>query len=246
MSKRPAPIIVAHRGLHKTAPENSWGAMRAALIAGFDWVECDVWNSLDSIPIVIHDETLDRTTNGHGKISEHRWVDLKRLELKSDHESLYRPELLPDLAALRYVGTIEAPLVAPKFLIEVKPADARHFIENLVHPDRWFAGDILQSFDEANLIHALSANPRVPVAYLIEDRPTLERAVSTGWDRVHIFHELLDPSTADWLQNKGITYAVWTPNTAEDIRRACRLGAAMIITDEPVLARNIVECEAEE
>lgn len=219
--------------------------MRAALIAGFDWVECDLWNSLDGIPIVIHDETLDRTTNGHGKISEYRWDYLQRLELKSHHESLY-PHYLPNLAAMRYVGTIEAPSVAPKFLIEVKPADARHFIENLVHPDRWFAGDMLQSFDEANLIHALSANPSVPVAYLIEDRPTLERAVSTGWDRLHIFHELLDSSTADWLQSKGITFAVWTPNRAEDIRRACRLGAAMIITDEPILARNIVEREVEE
>ena len=178
MSKRPAPIIVAHRGLHVVAPENSWGAMRAAFHAGFDWVECDIWNSLDGIPIVIHDETLDRTTTGHGKISEHRWVDLQRLELKSDHESLY-PHLVPRLAALRYVGTIEAPLVAPKFLIEIKPANARHFIENLVHPDRWFAGDILQSFDEANLIHALVANPSIDVAYLIEDRPSLERAVST-------------------------------------------------------------------
>ncbi len=238
MSKRPAPIIVAHRGLHKTAPENSWGALLQSISEGFFWIECDVWSSSDGVPVVIHDETLERTTDGHGKVSEHPWLDLSRLKLLHHEGMKDGDSRLPDLALFREV------LSESNLLIEIKPDNSPVLVETIVRS--WNQGDILQSFDEANLIHALSANSGVPVAYLIEDRPTLERAVSTGWDRVHIFHELLDPSTADWLQNKGITYAVWTPNTAEDIGRACRLGAAMIITDEPILARNLVEREAEE
>jgi glycerophosphoryl diester phosphodiesterase len=185
---------------------------------------------------------LERTTNGHGKVSEQRWFELGKLELRHHIERVFWPELLPNLARLREdLHRCGEPLASPRLLIEIKPSNARQLIEDLVHKDRWHPDDMLQSFDEANLIHALTANPTIHVAHLVEDRATLERAVATGWDRIHLFHDLLDPPTAAWLQGKGVTYAAWTPNTPEEIRRACDLGVAMVVTDEPELARRMIE-----
>ena len=72
------PTIVAHRGLHRQDPENSLAAAVAALRAGFEWIECDVWPSADGVPVLIHDETLDRTTTATGRVGDRKWFDLQR------------------------------------------------------------------------------------------------------------------------------------------------------------------------
>ena len=129
---------------------------------------------------------------------------------------------------------------SPRLLIEVKPPDSRAFVSEIVHPDRWNRADMFQSFDEANLIHALGVNPHVAVALLVETRSELERAVATGWDRIHLFHGLLDGPTSRWLTECGVSIGAWTPNSREDLLRIGNLGAEMIITDEPELARNLL------
>src|SRR5271156_5650201 len=76
------PIIVAHRGLHGELPENSLAAMVAAWDAGILWCECDVHLSRDGEAIVIHDETLDRTTTGQGPVGEFSLKQLEELRLR--------------------------------------------------------------------------------------------------------------------------------------------------------------------
>ena len=237
----PRPIIVAHRGLHEVAPENSYGAIRAAELEGFDWIECDVWNSLDGIPIVIHDRTLERTTNGKGNVDECGCSELASIRLLDCDGRPCETERLPYLSDFVGFHDDDAKLLPPMRLIEIKPLGALQLIREIILGNCWVSGDMIQSFDEANLIHSLACDERIPVAYLIEDRRTLEKAVADGWDRLHLFHQLLDASTADWLRRKGVAYGAWTPNTEEDIRRVRNLGASMVITDEPVLARTIIE-----
>ena len=76
------PIIVAHRGLHHDYPENSLGAFRAAWGAGIEWCECDVQESADGELVVIHDPTLERTTEGSGRVSDLPVSALKGLRLR--------------------------------------------------------------------------------------------------------------------------------------------------------------------
>jgi len=76
------PRIVAHRGFCKAHPENSLSAFRSAERIGCEWVECDVHSSADGVPVVIHDDTLDRTTSGSGPVAAKAFSDLSDLRLK--------------------------------------------------------------------------------------------------------------------------------------------------------------------
>src|SRR4051812_36134505 len=90
------PIVVAHRGLHALAPENSLEAFTLAWQAGLTWGECDVRLSRDDHFIVIHDETLERTTTGRGRVAEYIADELLKLRLR-DAEGEPRFVQLPSL-----------------------------------------------------------------------------------------------------------------------------------------------------
>jgi len=237
------PIIVAHRGLHQSYPENSCGALVAALRAGFQWIECDVRSSRDGTPVIIHDETLDRTTTGMGIVADKSWDELKTISLRQADGSPSAAERLPSLYALSEDDWSADGLMPPSLLIEIKPSDARSLVARVVNKSALERGWILQSFDETNLVHALVANPKMPVAILVEDRESLDRAISNRWDRVHLSHELLDSAVAQRLHNLGAGIGVWTVNDESDVRRVLDIGVDMIITDDPLGVKRIVDRE---
>ena len=80
MRRQNRPLVVAHRGASAAFPENTLDAFRGARDLGADWIELDVHLSRDGQLIVIHDETLDRTTSGHGLVRDHTLAELKRLD----------------------------------------------------------------------------------------------------------------------------------------------------------------------
>ena len=231
------PVIVAHRGLHGQGdlPENSLPAFRAARKAGLTWVECDVWPSADGEPVVIHDETLDRTTNAGGPVAARRWDDLQNVHLLDAFGGSHPENHVPRLSE---VFAFDAGLA---LLVEVKPANARSFVRKVIqtmkaHPGPW----MLQSFDIANLRHAAECDPKLPLAYLVEDPHTLDRGISAGFKRINLDHVLLDESTARLLRERGITYGAWTVNDPADLRRVMDLGAQWIISDDPLLAGQLL------
>jgi len=76
----PFPRICAHRGLSRACPENTLPAFAAAMACGAHEIEFDLWTSRDGVPVVCHDETVDRTTDGKGKITGMTWEDIQRLD----------------------------------------------------------------------------------------------------------------------------------------------------------------------
>jgi glycerophosphoryl diester phosphodiesterase len=226
------PRIVAHRGLHDKAPENSLAAFEEACHIGINSVECDVWPTSDGAAVVIHDETLDRTTTGKGLVWWHRWDDLRHLHLRRGDGTVDESSFVPALGELanRPVGYL---------LVEIKPPNSPAFVREVIRVlsnrrrrERW----MIQSFDEANLVHALTFDPKLPAAFLVEDLDALARGVAHGWKTIYMRHSLLDEATATRLHGKGITIGVWTPNTDADLQRVIDLRAAVIITDDPVRA----------
>lgn len=79
------PRLCAHRGLSICCPENTLPAFAAAVAAGADEIECDLWLTRDGVAVVCHDETVDRTTDGQGRISEMVWDDIRRLDAGVKH-----------------------------------------------------------------------------------------------------------------------------------------------------------------
>lgn len=115
------PPVIAHRGAGQSAPENTLAAIRVAHEEGARWVEFDVKITYDGVPILMHDETLDRTTNGQGLIAETMWDDLKLCDAGVLFNHSFTGERVPHLTdALKAV--IEYDLSA---IIEIKPCPGR-------------------------------------------------------------------------------------------------------------------------
>jgi glycerophosphoryl diester phosphodiesterase len=217
LTMRP-PAIVAHRGLHAEHPENSLSAFAAAWAAGVQWCECDVHASADCVPVVIHDQTLDRTTSKSGRVSD-----------------MPMTELAGVVPTLRQVLT--AMPAACGMLAEIKPADAD--LVAAVLNETSGRRCIIQSFDAGNLHLAQRHNPTVDVALLVETEPELIRAMAGSWLRIHIDHRLLALPAAAEIRRQGKSLGVWTVNTAAEIDQALRFGADVLITNEPILLRTM-------
>ena len=93
----PLPFVIAHRGASEIAPENTLSALKAAKQYGAQYVECDVELTQDLKPIIIHDETLDRTTNGSGLVCETDFVEIQKLDAGSWFSKKYQGEKIPTL-----------------------------------------------------------------------------------------------------------------------------------------------------
>jgi glycerophosphoryl diester phosphodiesterase len=229
------PIIVAHRGLHHHFPENSLEAFRAAVEAGFEWVEFDIQAASDGTPVIIHDETLDRTTMCTGRVTSRRGEELRHVRMRlGDQPHAGRLPVLKDPPAL---SSLNAWL-----LVEIKPPDAEDLVRRVASRLRSIkARFMLQSFDAKNVLHAQRHAPDVPRALLIESIDELAKAVTGPWGMINVQHDLVEHALVKKLHDQGRRIGVWTPNSAAELKRTVQLGVDMIITDEPQLARTIVE-----
>lgn len=230
-----APIIIAHRGLHETLPENCLPAFVEAWKRGVNWCECDVHDTDVHEPVVFHDETLDRTTDGVGRLCDTPWSVIRTLRLKDAKGKLTR--IHPP--ALREV--LEAMPPSAHLLIEIKPPNAAKLVRQVI---RLSGGRpiTIQSFDERNLRHARALDHDLPLALLIEDGDALEQAIDGDWPILHIRHDLLDDDVMDALLLAGRTVGAWTVNEPDDIDRMLDLGVHRIISDHP---RRVVHRIAE-
>src|SRR5262245_59134058 len=95
----PFPRVLAHRGGGTLAPENSLAGLRAAARYGFRGVEFDAKLTRDGVVVLLHDETLDRTTNGHGLVAQAHWAALERLDAGSWRDRRFAGEAVPTLTA---------------------------------------------------------------------------------------------------------------------------------------------------
>ncbi len=230
------PIIVAHRGLHATVPENSLAAFKAGWAAGVAWAECDVRESATGPLFVIHDPTLDRTTDGRGRVDGRLDAELDRCRLRDADRRVTRHPL-PRLA-----DVVRAMPPAGRLLVEVKAvADAAGLLRDCRGRDVW-----VQSFasDDLEAVHEL--DPLVPLAHLVETATDLEAALGMRYESVHLEHNLLDPAMAARLRRAGKSVGVWTVNAEADLRRVVGLGVDVVITDHPQLAMRVVDdlCDA--
>jgi glycerophosphoryl diester phosphodiesterase len=221
------PIIVAHRGMHREFPENSVAAFELAIAAGF-WVECDVHASRDGEPIVIHDDTLDRTAEASGPVDARDASALEQIRLKRSDQT---------------IPTLERALRSRPgesgWLVEIKPPAARDLVRRvvnlLVRSQTWW---MVQSFDEQNVRELWEYHPQAAGALLIEKPDMLHRAIDDRWPAVHLEHSLLSSDTCQRLRQRDVAIGVWTVNEPNDIRRVLELGVDMIITDEPQRVRD--------
>ena len=147
----PVPLVIAHRGASAAAPENTIAAFERALTDGADAIQLDVHLSRDDHPVVIHDPTLERTTNGSGPVRGHTMRELKRLDAGAWRGAAFAGQRLQTLQEVleRFRGRT-------KFWIELKGGpdlypDVEERIVGLVEVYDVIDGALVQTFDPAAL-----------------------------------------------------------------------------------------------
>lgn len=162
--KKRAMIAIAHRGASAWAPENTVAAFDAALEVNCRAIEFDVRLTADGVPVVIHDETLDRTTNGSGRVAHTPWLDMLRLDAGSWKQPRFAGTRVPTLEeALQAI----CPMAQP--VIELKVAIDPSMLIDLLQCYRAMSDAIIMSFDSDILKSIRRHNRDVTIFQLVKD-----------------------------------------------------------------------------
>jgi glycerophosphoryl diester phosphodiesterase len=236
MTRWPYPRYAAHRGAGTLAPENTLAAMRVGFAHGYRMVEFDVKLSADGVPFLLHDDTLDRTTNGRGPADAMSWAELSRLDAGSWHSPAFAREPLPTLAAVAHWAI--ASEVACN--IEIKPMPGREAATGtavaLAARALWRDAPVpplLSSFAEDALAAAQSAAPELERALLLERVPPdwparLSRLGCVALDAD--CRELTAPIVSA-VHHAGHKVMTYTANEPDLVTRLLDWGVDVIITD---------------
>ncbi|WHZ12571.1 MAG: Glycerophosphoryl diester phosphodiesterase [Burkholderiaceae bacterium] len=240
----PYPRFVAHRGAGKLAPENTLAAFRLGASYGYRMFECDVKLSADGVPFLMHDATLDRTTNAATRLDasasrvggDYSWGELAQLDAGAWHSRAFAGEPLASLASIAAYCLHNGLMLN----IEIKPTPGtEHTTGEQVarHATRLWQNasvpPLLTSFSVAALEGALAAAPELPRGLLLDQLSPdwCETAVRLGCVAVVCNYALWDAATVAETRAarlRTLSYTVNDPWVAERLRRP---GTDAIITD---------------
>jgi glycerophosphoryl diester phosphodiesterase len=233
----PYPRWIAHRGAGKLAPENTLAAFRLGAAHGYRMFECDAKLSADGVPFLLHDDTLQRTSNGHGIAGEQPWVALSQLDAGRWHSRAWAGEPLPTLANVIGFCLANACLIN----IEIKPTPGLEHATGLavarearrLWPVDAAAAPLLTSFRPESLAGAREGADDLPRGLLLDSlwAGWLEAAVSLDCRAIVCHHRLWDATTVAAVQSLGLRTLSYTVNEEAIALRLLDLGVDGIITD---------------
>jgi glycerophosphoryl diester phosphodiesterase len=252
------PVNLAHRGASALAPENTIEAFRLAVEAGAGGLELDVHMTRDGHIVVIHDATVDRTTNGTGAVSEMTLEELRRLDAGhnfSPEGGPTRPyrgrgvrvptlgEVLREFPGVAVNIEIKAgtPGIEEKVLGVLREANAlgRALVVSTPH-------DIVKRFRKVSGGHVSTGASRWEIGvFYISSRFRLERLVRPAYDalQVPLRHRGLPVVTPRFVRAahaRGVRVDAWTINQADEMRRLLDLGVDVIMTDRPGMLAEVL------
>lgn len=221
-------LNIAHRGASGHEPENTLAAFEKAVTLGADMIEWDVHRCKSGEPVIIHDSTLKRTTNGRGRIAQKTLAELKSLDAGRGQTI---PTLREALDCIRRRTMVNIELKGPD---TAKPvADV---IDEYVRQHRWYYADFLISSFSADTLHAFKTlQPNVHIGLLTNDAQKQPPHLADELDIYSIhpnYRRMLDEFIAGAHDN-GRKVFPYTVNKLEDIRQLLRMGVDGIITDYP-------------
>jgi glycerophosphoryl diester phosphodiesterase len=238
------PLILGHRGASAYAPENTLAAFRRALELGADGFELDVTLSADGVPVVIHDDTVDRTTDGNGAVAELSVARLKTLDAGRWRGPQFAGERLPTLEEVFTEFGAQA-VINIELKRDASPArELAAKVVSLIRAHRLGSRVVVSSFYYDNLRRVKQLDPALPVGLLYSpDEPwRVVRAVLRPEVRAEAHHPhfcMFNALTRRWYRAAGRRVNVWTVNAEADLRRLIRLGVDGVITDRPDVAARL-------
>ena len=246
LSELRRPVVFAHRGAAAHAPENTLASFELALQQGADAIELDAKLTADGHIVVFHDPTVDRTTDGTGRLARKTLAELRALDAGSRFSSKYRAEKIPLLEEI-----FDA--FGSKLLINVELTNYTTPGDDLV--GRVCAlvqrcgiedGILFSSFFPQNLMAARRLLPGVPRALLAQ------RGWKGAWARsfafsfgdyaaLHPYLTDVDAREVQRVHRLKRRIHVWTVSNADDLRNLKNWGVDGIFTKDPALALHVLE-----
>jgi glycerophosphoryl diester phosphodiesterase len=232
------PTVIGHRGAAGLAPENTLAALRAAVAAGLRWVELDVTLTADGVPVLMHDERLERTTDGEGRLADTNFADLAQLDAGSWFAPRFLGQRVPTLAEaiheLQQLGLCAN--------LEIKPAPghgaatATAIVETLrAYWPAHCPAPLLSSFDHAALAAARALGADLLLGFLAERLGDgwHDRVKTLGCVSVHLAAEGLASDELEAVRAAGLPLMLYTVNDLAEAHRLREAGAAGFFTDRP-------------
>ena len=231
-------MVVAHRGFSGAPPENTLAAFRKAIEVGSDMIELDIQLSKDGKIVVIHDETLERTTNGRGRVADLTFRELRDLDAGSWFDAQFSGEKIPTLQEVLELAKGKA-LVN----IEIKnPSHGKYPIADLaakvlrmVRDERMLTRVIFSSFNPASLEYIRNHEPRAWVALLFHrDWNSLtDLPGEKEYEVLNLRNSYLSKAKIAKIHQEGKRVNVYTVNSEEELEQFVNWGADGLITNHP-------------
>ena len=223
-------MIIGHRGAMANAPENSIESFEMAMEHGAHMIEMDVCLSKDGGVLVMHDDTLDRTTDGRGPVNSYTLNELLGFKLKNG-ESM--PLLSETLERFRDRCALN---------IELKKASIAKPVVELVREQEMLSQVLISSFDGPLLMKIKMIEPDARIALLCNDKKLdmVKIAHNLRAESLHPEKKLVNPEIVQSAHSLGIEVHVWIVNGKREMRKFIGMGVDGIITERPQMLNEIL------
>ena len=245
------PRLCAHRGFNTVAPENSMPAFGAAVALGAEEIEFDIWSTKDGVLVSCHDDTLDRESDGRGKIYEHTYEELLSLDFGIKHGEKFRGLKIPTFEEIleKFAGRVV-------MNVHVKIWDADfpdRMIEKIV--------GLIRKYDCAKHVYFMTTNDSI-IKKVMKYAPDLcvcvgwdgnkeplsivERAITLGAQKVQLFKPYFNQESIDLAHRHGIICNVFWADDIEEAISYRNMGIDCILTNDYLTIKNALSATFEE
>lgn len=237
------PLLFGHRGSRGLSPENTIPSFRLGISYGMDGIELDIHLSKDGKLIVMHDDTVDRTTDGHGKISDLTYEQISRLDAGIKLGAQWRGTSVPLLSEVfdEFRGNIMYK-VELKHSSKVYPGIEKQLLEEI---ERYSIRDRVQiiSFDFDSLKNVRELDRDIKLGLIIFGKPEwfIDTARKLNAEWIQAFYGLIFPEDVKIVHDSGLKIGAWTPDDEEEIKRCYDMGVDDITSDLPNLLAKTVK-----
>jgi glycerophosphoryl diester phosphodiesterase len=226
--------VIAHRGASGHAPENTLAAFRRAISLGATFIETDLQLTRDTRFVAIHDDTVDRTTNGHGKVHDLTLNELRRLDAGSWFGSEFGGERIPTLEEILDFSKKHDVV----FYLELKPTGSwggEHALIGALRASGEIARTIVISFDSVILQALREIEPTLMTGLLFEGQieNPIQRAIEIGARQLAVRGDLITPTLLAGARKQDLQVVCWTVNQPAHMRLLIGAGVDGIMSDYP-------------
>jgi glycerophosphoryl diester phosphodiesterase len=227
-------LAIAHRGASGHAPENTLAAFKRAVGLGATFIETDLQLTRDSRFVAMHDATVNRTTNGQGKVHDMTLLELRRLDAGSWFGSEYVGERVPTLEEILEFSKKNDVV----FYLELKPGGSwggEHALVGALRESGEIPRAVVISFDADILARLRQIEPTLMTGLLYDGQieAPLEKALKVGARQLAVRGDLVTPSLLTDARKRDLQVVCWTVNHPAHIRMLMAAGVDGIMSDYP-------------